>query len=97
MSRYENRDMIHPKTLTDVAAGSRVIVRDARGDLLERVAASTVKEGANFLVVWVSRPEEWAAALQERRDPEQVPWPAEDVWLPGDEPRAEAPGDSGQA
>lgn len=35
--------------------------------------------GRDFAVVWICRPEEWEAAQAEGREPEGVPWPAEDV------------------
>jgi hypothetical protein len=81
-------DGIRPRTLAEVKPGCSVIVRDARGDLTERVAATGVIRGAAFMVVRVCRPEAWAAARRLGRDAddEAVPWPAEDVWLPGDVP-----------
>ncbi len=78
---------IHPRTQVEVKAGSRVVIRDASGEHHDRVALSGVERGHDFLVVWVVREEEWAAARGEHREPDGVPWPAEDVWIPGDEPR----------
>ena len=81
---------IHSRTLTDVKAGSPVVTRDGLGRYRDRIALSGVIRGADFLVVWVCRAEERNAALREGREPDGVPWPAEDVWLPADAP--EAPG-----
>ena len=78
---------IHPRTLAEVKGGTPVIIRDAGGDLHDRIATTGVVPGQDFLVVWVARPEEYARALREGDAPDQVPWPAEDVWIPGEEPR----------
>ena len=78
---------IHLRTLNEVKAADPVIVRDAAGKLLPRIAQTGVIRGGSFLVVWVARSEEAAAAMRQGRAPKQVPWPATDVWLPGDEPR----------
>jgi hypothetical protein len=80
---------IHPRTLSGVKPGSKVIVRDSLGRLTERVAVTAVIRGADFPVVLVCWPGEWDAATRLARDPDDdaVPWPAEDVWLPGDEPK----------
>ncbi len=59
--------------------GQRVIVIDAFGQELPRVALGAPEMGEDFPVVWVSRPEEWEAAEREGREPEGVPWPIEDV------------------
>jgi hypothetical protein len=80
-------DRIHPRTLAEVKRGSRIIVRDAGGDLLEKIAFSNVVRGGSFMVVWACRNEEWLKAHAEGREPDGIPWPAEDVWIPGEEPR----------
>ena len=77
---------VHPRTLAQVGVGTPVVVRDAFGKHLRRIARTGVVRGHDFLVIWVARAEEIEAANQERRDPQAMPWPAEDVWLPGDEP-----------
>jgi hypothetical protein len=64
-----------------IERGSEVVVRDVVGDLLPRRAISEVEMGHDFPVVWVCKDEEWAAAEAEGREPEGVPWPAEDVSL----------------
>lgn len=52
--------------------GHRVIVRDAMGRLLWKVAISEPIAGKDLAVVWVRWPD--------RPDGEGVPWPFEDVW-----------------
>lgn len=59
--------------------GDQVAVRDAFGEILPRRALTGVIMGHDFEVVWVCREEEWEAAHAEAREPEGVPWPAEDV------------------
>lgn len=78
---------VHPRTLAQVGVGTPVVVRDAFGKYLRRIARTGVVRGHDFLVIWVARAEELEAAKAERRDPQTMPWPAEDAWLPGDEPR----------
>jgi hypothetical protein len=82
----DSRD-IHPRTWSEIKPGVPVVIRDASGKLHQRTAATGVTRGDRFLVIWVSRAEEIAAATREHREPEAVPWPAEDVWVPGCEPR----------
>ena len=62
-----------------VAPGQKVLARSAFGEQLPRRAASGPTEGVDFLVVWVCSEEEWMAAEQEGREPDALPWPAEDV------------------
>ena len=62
-----------------IQRGDLVIAVDAEGDELPRRALGGPEDGANFLVVWVCREEEWHAAQREGREPDGVPWPAEDV------------------
>lgn len=82
---------IHPRTREDVGSGTPVVIRDARGEFHERIAQTGVEWGRNFLVVWVARPGEVAQARREGRPGDAVPWPAEDVWLPGDAPGVPKP------
>jgi hypothetical protein len=89
MARWRGKyttEGIHPRTLNEVKDGDPVTVRDAEGDFLPRIATTGVTRGGNFLVVWVARAEEMARALREGNAPEQIPWPATDVWVPGEEP-----------
>jgi hypothetical protein len=62
-----------------VQPGAAVVARDAEGENLRRRALTGVVDGHDFPVVWVCREEEWQQAQQERRKPEGVPWPADDV------------------
>jgi len=52
---------------------------DVSGNRLRRRALGGVVPGYDFPVVWITSEEEWEAAQAEGRDPEGVPWPAEDV------------------
>jgi hypothetical protein len=56
-----------------------VHARDVLGNLLPRRATSGVVMGHDFPIVWVCKEEEWQVAQAEGREPESVPWPAEDV------------------
>lgn len=62
-----------------IERGQRIVVRDAFGEDLERIALGGPKRGEDFPVVWVCRPEEWDSAQAEGREPQGVPWPREDV------------------
>ena len=64
-----------------IEPGSRVLARSAFDELLERRAVTGVQPGHDFPVVWVCSEEEWQAAHDEGREPEGLPWPAEDVQL----------------
>jgi hypothetical protein len=64
-----------------IRPGNTVMVRTALGDWRQRRAVTGVELGDRFPVVWACRPEEWDAAQAEGRDPDAVPWPAEDVRL----------------
>lgn len=66
-----------------IERGARVVVVDASGDALQRRAVTGVTPGNEFAVVWACRQEEWDAAQGEGREPDAVPWPAEDVRLAG--------------
>ena len=59
--------------------GERVRVRDSKGRIHERVAISGPVQGQDFIIVWACHPAEWEAALAADREPDGVPWPAEDV------------------
>jgi hypothetical protein len=62
-----------------IRPGNRVAARDAFGQENPRRAISGVSAGHDFPVVWICREDEWEAAQQEGREPDGVPWPAEDV------------------
>jgi hypothetical protein len=65
--------------VTTPSKGARVQAKSADGKMLTRRALTGVVMGQDFPVVWICREEEWEAAEQEGREPEGVPWPAEDV------------------
>jgi hypothetical protein len=67
--------------MKSIGYGDLVVATDARGRKLPKRALGGITAGADFAVVWVCREEEWEAAHGEGRDPEGVPWPAEDVRL----------------
>lgn len=64
-----------------IEPGSRVLARSAFDELLERRAVTGVEPGHDFPVVWVCSEEEWQTASAEDREPQGLPWPAEDVSL----------------
>lgn len=64
--------VIHP--------GDRIKIESATGPITRR-ATTGIVPGQRFPVVWASREDEWEAAREEGREPEAVPWPAEDVRL----------------
>jgi hypothetical protein len=67
-------------------AGDRVVVTTADGSTLPRRALGDVMAGADFPIVLVCRIEEWESAQSEGREPNGVPWPAEDVRLADEVP-----------
>lgn len=71
--------------MDEIKPGVKVLARDALGALLERRAVTSVELANNHEVVWVCKEEEWLAAEANSREPEAVPWPAEDVHLVGAE------------
>lgn len=62
-----------------IAPGAYVSARDALGRDLKRRAVTPITKGHEFPVVWVCGEEEWDLAKAEGREPDAVPWPAEDV------------------
>jgi hypothetical protein len=70
-----------PMTALTVHAGQLIEVRDAFGQRLPRRAIGPVEAGYDFPVVWACREDEWQAAQLEDREPDGVPWPAEDVTI----------------
>lgn len=62
-----------------IERGDLVLAIDAAGEELPRRALGGPVQGANFLVIWVCREEEWHAAQREGREADGVPWPVEDV------------------
>jgi hypothetical protein len=76
---FECRERGH--AVQSIAAGVRVIVQTAAGSELEKIALGGVTMGHDFPVVWACRADEWESARAEGREPNGVPWPAEDVRL----------------
>lgn len=66
--------------MVTVEPGTLIRVRDVKGELLPRIALSGVEvDGHDFPIVWACTEREWEAATAENREPEGIPWPAEDV------------------
>lgn len=65
--------------MDEIIPSSKVIIRDALGRELPKIALTGVMMGEDFPVIWACRESEWEAARSEERPPEGVPWPAEDV------------------
>jgi hypothetical protein len=65
--------------MPQIEPGSKVLVRTAFNELLERRAVTGVVMGDDFEVVRVCAEEEWITATSEGRQPHSTPWPAEDV------------------
>lgn len=66
---------------TPIRPGDLVVVRTAFGNEAQKRAVTGVVKGSDFLIVRVCPPEEWDAAIRTGREPQSVPWPAEDVRL----------------
>ena len=64
-----------------VYSGAKVIVRTADDQRLPLRATSGVVDGHDFPVVWVCSEAEWERAKKEGRQPQDLPWPVEDVEL----------------
>jgi hypothetical protein len=73
--------MLDQVPIRSIRSGTRVQVRDAFGQGLQRVATGPFDRGYDFAVVWACRPEEWEAAQAEGREPDATPWPIEDVTM----------------
>lgn len=63
----------------EIKRGDTVVAHTAEGTERELKALGGVTAGGDFAVVWVCSEAEWNAAETEGRDPEGIPWPAEDV------------------
>lgn len=63
----------------NITPGEHVSVVNARGERSIRVALTGVTAGRDFDVVWICNIDEYESAAREGREPEGVPWPAEDV------------------
>ena len=67
--------------MMEINRGDHVSAAAADGVERQLRALGGVEAGGDFAVVWVCTEKEWAAAEEEGRDPQGVPWPAEDVKL----------------
>lgn len=67
--------------MESINPGDSVVVMNAAGTELPKIALTGVTMGQDFPVVWACRAEEWEAAKEEGRAAEGIPWPAEDVRL----------------
>lgn len=65
----------------EIKQGDRVLAASADGVERQLRALGGVVAGGDFAVVWVCTEQEWTAAEDEGRDPQGIPWPAEDVKL----------------
>lgn len=70
--------------MIEVERGNLIRVRDVMGAMLERRALTGVTRGGDFPVVWACSEREWEAARAEGREPDGIPWPAEDVVIASD-------------
>jgi hypothetical protein len=65
--------------MDQIQRGDRLTAEAADGASRELRALGGVIAGGDFAVVWACNPAEWDAAAAEGREPEGIPWPAEDV------------------
>lgn len=65
----------------EIKRGDRVKAASADGVERQLRALGGVVAGGDFAVVWVCTEQEWATAEGDGREPQGVPWPAEDVKL----------------
>jgi hypothetical protein len=63
----------------DIKRGDWITAQAADGVPRELRALGGVIAGGDFAVIWACSPREWDAAETESREPEGIPWPAEDV------------------
>ena len=69
--------------MDSIERGAVVVADSADGELRRLRALGGVMAGGDFAVVWACSEREWDAAIAEGREPEGIPWPAEDVRLAG--------------
>ena len=69
--------------MSNVEIERGALVEAAAADGRDRVlrALSGVMAGGDFAVVWACSEREWEAARAEGREPQGIPWPAEDVTI----------------
>jgi len=65
--------------MAEIERGLRVVALAADGTTRRLRALTGVVPGGDFAVIWACSEREWQRAIEERREPEGIPWPAEDV------------------
>jgi hypothetical protein len=65
--------------MDQIKRGDWLTADAADGELRELRALGGVIAGGDFAVVWACSTAEWDTAPHEDREPEGIPWPAEDV------------------
>jgi hypothetical protein len=68
---------------TNIERGARVRAAAADGTTRSLRALTGVVPGGDFAVIWGCSEREWENAAAEGREPQGIPWPAEDVQLDG--------------
>lgn len=67
--------------MSAIQKGALVRVRAADNETLTKRALSSRVQGLDFPIVWVCSEAEWRRAMEEGREPQGVPWPADAVSL----------------
>jgi hypothetical protein len=65
----------------DIERGDQVLAASADGVERQLRALGGVIAGGDFAVVWVCSEGEWSTAEAEGREPQGIPWPAQNVRL----------------
>lgn len=65
--------------MNDIKRGDLIVAEGADGERRELRALGETVAGGDFAVIWACSLAEWDAAEAEGREPEGIPWPAEDV------------------
>lgn len=63
----------------EITRGATLEAASADGSTRSLRALTGVVPGGDFAVVWACSEREWESAKAEGREPEGIPWPAEDV------------------
>lgn len=74
-----NRELQEVAEMGEIARGDRVRAKAADGTVRDLRALGDIIAGGDFAVVWACSEREWNAALAEGREPQGIPWPADDV------------------
>lgn len=67
--------------MKNIERGDLIVAETAGGGHRELRALGGAVAGGDFAVVWACSLAEWEAAETEGREPEGIPWPAEDVTI----------------